>query len=136
MGWKLPTCTPLPTILAHYYLSFIPKSCLLLHPHPNQDWSSLMYSLVDRVPEPKDTQMDWVQPHSAGPAELSVSESVVEVGCILMMLSGLHVRLGVWHSVPTSQHTYLFTPLLLISVPCTVMAASCKCCKSKSDVAH
>ena len=39
------------------------------------------------MPEPKETQLDRMQPHSAGPAELSVPESVVEVSCILMILS-------------------------------------------------
>ena len=31
------------------------------------------------MPEPKETQLDRMQPHSAGPAELSVPELVVEV---------------------------------------------------------
>ena len=47
------------------------------------------------MPEPKETQLDRMQPHSAGPAELSVLEPVVEVSCILMMLSGLHARIEV-----------------------------------------
>ena len=45
-----------------------------------------MCSLVDRVPEPKETQLDRVQPHSAGPAELSVPEPFVEVSYVLVML--------------------------------------------------
>ena len=48
------------------------------------------------MPEPKATQLDRVQPHSAGPAELSVPEPVVEVSCILITLSGHHARLEVW----------------------------------------
>ena len=67
-----------------------------------------MCSLMDQVPEPKETQLDRVQPHSAGPAELSVPEPVVEVSCILMMLSGLHARIEVW-----LLHTLaLLTPLI------------------------
>ena len=52
------------------------------------------------MPEPKEIQLDRVQPHSAGPAELSVPEPVVEVSCILMTLSGLHARIEVWLSGP------------------------------------
>ena len=77
-----------------------------MHSYPTQHWSPLMCSLMDRVPELKKTQLDRMQPHSAGPAELSVPEPVVEVSCILMMLSGLHAtieedRIEVWPSVST-----------------------------------
>ena len=55
------------------------------------------------MPEPKETQLDRVQPHSAGPAELSVPEPVVEVSDrhTILMLSDLHARIEVWLSVPT-----------------------------------
>ena len=55
------------------------------------------------MPEPKKTQLDWVQPHSAGPAELLVPEAVVEVSDqhTIMMLTGLHARIEVWLSMPT-----------------------------------
>ena len=47
----------------------------------------LMCSLLDKVPEPKETQVcNSIQPHSAGPAEQSVPDPVVEVSCILMSL--------------------------------------------------
>ena len=57
------------------------------------------------MPEPKKTQLDRMQPHSAGPAELSVPEPVVEVSDqhTIMMLSGLHARIEVWPSVSTSH---------------------------------
>ena len=53
-----------------------------------------MSELKETQPEPKDTQPGSIQPYSAGPAELSVPEPVVEVSCILMS-SGLHI---VWHT--------------------------------------
>ena len=43
-----------------------------------------MCSLVDRVPEPKKTQLYSIQPYSAGPAEQSVPEPVAEVSVIVM----------------------------------------------------
>ena len=46
-----------------------------------------MYSLLDQVPEPKETQVCSIQPHSAGPAEQSVPEPVVDVSVILMVKS-------------------------------------------------
>ena len=57
------------------------------------------------MPEPKKTQLCRVQPHSAGPAELSVPEQVVEVSDqhTIMMLSDLHARIEVCLSVPTSH---------------------------------
>ena len=57
------------------------------------------------MPEPKKTQLDRMQPHSAGPAELSVPEPVVEVSDqhTIMMLSGLHARTEMCLSVPTSS---------------------------------
>ena len=53
------------------------------HTLTNQVWSPLMCSLVDQVPEPKETQLTSVLPYSAGPAGLSVQELAVEVSCIL-----------------------------------------------------
>ena len=52
--------------------------------------------------EPKKTQLDRMQPHSA---ELLVPEPVVEVSDqhTIMMLSGLHARIEVWLLVPTSH---------------------------------
>ena len=50
----------------------------------NQVSPPLMCSLLDQVPEPKETQPGSIQPYSAGPAEQSVPEPVVEVSCILM----------------------------------------------------
>ena len=92
-----------------------------MHPHPTQHWPPLMCSLVDQLPEPKETQLNRVQPHSA--AVLSVPESVVEVSCILMMLSVPHARIEVW-----LLHTLaLLNPLIDPSAR-TVQAASCKCC--------
>ena len=44
-----------------------------------------MCSLVDQVPKPKWAQLGRVQPYSAGPAELSISEPVVEVSCLLIV---------------------------------------------------
>ena len=60
------------------------------HTLTNQVWSPLMCSLVDQVPEPKETQLSSVLPYSAGPAELLFSESVVEVSCKLMSTCKLH----------------------------------------------
>ena len=76
------------------------------------------------MPEPKATQMNRVQPHSARPAVLSVPESVVEVSCLHMMLSGLHARIEVWllHALA------LLTPLVDQYALHSVQAASCKCC--------
>ena len=45
-----------------------------------------MCSLVDQVPEPKETKLGRAQPYSAGPAELSVQDSVEEVSCTLRMV--------------------------------------------------
>ena len=50
----------------------------------NQVIPPLMCSLLDRVPESKEIQPGSIQPYSAGPAELSVLEPVVEVSVILM----------------------------------------------------
>ena len=61
---------------------------------------SLMYSLLDQVPEPKETQPGSIRPYSAGPAEQSVSEPVVEVSCILMsslVITLCGTLLQLWH---------------------------------------
>ena len=54
------------------------------HAQTMQVHPPLMCSLEDRVAELKETQLGTVQPYSAGPAEQSVPEPVVEVSCILM----------------------------------------------------
>ena len=75
--WLYPcTCTLLPCTIIESHN----------HTHATQHCSPLICSLVDRVPEPKETQLDRVQPHSAGPAGLSVPKPVVEVSYILAML--------------------------------------------------
>ena len=53
------------------------KNCLHSFSCPNKVWSPLICSLLNQVPEPKQTQLS--APYSAGPAELSISEPVVEV---------------------------------------------------------
>ena len=75
--------------------------------HSNQVSPPLMYSLMHRVPELKETQLGTVQPYSAGPAEQSVQEPVVEVSCILMSslvftLSGTLLQL--WHCWVNMRH--------------------------------
>ena len=73
----------------------------LFTPMPyNQVIPPLMRSLVDRVPEPKETQPGSIQPYSAGPAEQSVPEPVVEVSCILMsslVFTLCGTLLQLWH---------------------------------------
>ena len=60
----------------------------LFTPMPyNQVSPPLMCSLLDQVPEPKETQPGSIQPYSAGPAELSVPEPAVDVSVILMVKS-------------------------------------------------
>ena len=53
----------------------------------NQVSPPLMCSLLDQVPEPKETLVCSIQPYSAGPAELSVQEPAVDVSVILMVKS-------------------------------------------------
>ena len=66
--------------------------CCVYHSlqNPIQVWSPLMCSLLDQVPERKEIQLGRVQPHTAGPAELSDQDPVEEVSCTLT--SSLHVR--------------------------------------------
>ena len=61
----------------------------------------LMCSLLDRVPEPKETQPGSIQPYSADPAEQSVPEPFVGVSCILMsslVFTLCGTLLQLWHS--------------------------------------
>ena len=65
----------------------------------NQVIPPLMCSLLDQVPDLKETQPGRIQLYSAGLAEQSVPEPVVEVSCILMSslvftLSGTLLLLG------------------------------------------
>ena len=73
------TANTLINALCCMYIEMLSSS----HPLLTQDWSPLMCSLVDQVPQPKETQLSRVQLYSAGPAELLVQEPVVEVSCIL-----------------------------------------------------
>ena len=60
----------------------------------------LMYSLLDRVSELKETQPGSIQPFSARPTEVSVPESAVEVSCILMsslVFTLCGTLLQLWH---------------------------------------
>ena len=67
----------------------------------NQVRPPLMRSLVDQVPEPKETQVcSSIQPYSAGPAELSVQEPPEDVSCILMssqVFTLCGTLLQLWH---------------------------------------
>ena len=65
---------------------YVCNDCLAfpMHVQTLQFWSPLMCSLVDGVPEAKETQYSQIQPYSAASAELSVSEPVVQVSVILM----------------------------------------------------
>ena len=54
------------------------------HAQTMQVCPPLMCSLVDQVPELKETQLGMVQPYSTGPARQSVPKPVLEVSCILM----------------------------------------------------
>ena len=76
-------CTQLPILLLMHFAALYIEKLSLSHPHPNQDFPPLMCSLVDQVPQPEETQLDRVQLHFAGPAELLVQEPVVEVSCTL-----------------------------------------------------
>ena len=60
----------MPYCQQHHHLILIPTI---------QVWSPLTCSLLDQVSEPKETQLSMVLPYSAGPAELSVPEPVVQV---------------------------------------------------------
>ena len=79
----------------------------------NQVSPPLMRSLLDPVPEPKETQVcSSIQPHSAGPAELLVPEPVVKVSCILMsslvfMLCGTLLELLAEHDMVIYHWTSL-----------------------------
>ena len=74
----------------------------LFTPMPyNQVRPPLMRSLLDQMSEPKETQVcSSIQPHSAGPAELSIPDPVVEVSCMLMsslVFTLCGTLLQLWH---------------------------------------
>ena len=86
----------------------------LFTPMPyNQVSPPLMCSLLDQVPESKETQPGSIQPYSARSDEQSVPKPVVEVSCIL--ISSLVFASTCMHTTtlsnkghsPTTDKTYL-----------------------------
>ena len=97
----LESCVGLVALLVND-LQILEERTRFYHSHAQtmQVHPSLMCSLVDRVPEPKETQLGTVQPYSAGPAQQSVQEPVVEVSCILissLVFTLCGTLLQLWH---------------------------------------